>query len=42
LLKTLKKLEGDLKTDGAISSMNKFQTAAQWYMNNSDINTLKY
>jgi hypothetical protein len=42
LLKTLKQLERDLKTDGAISSMNKFQTAAQWYMNNSDIKTLKY
>lgn len=42
LLKTLKKLEGDLKTDGAISSMNRFQSAAQWYMNNSDVSTLKY
>jgi hypothetical protein len=42
LLKTLNKLEGDLKTDGAISSMNKFQTAAQRYMDNSDINNLKY
>jgi hypothetical protein len=42
LLKTLKKLEGDLNTDGAISSMNKFQDAAQWYMNNSDVSTLKY
>jgi hypothetical protein len=32
----------DLKKDGAISSMDKFQTAAQWYMNNSDVNSLKY
>jgi len=42
LLNTLKKLEGDLKTEGSISSMERFQTAAQWYMNNSDVNTLKY
>jgi hypothetical protein len=42
LLKTLKNLGRDLKTDGAISSMSKFQTAAQWYMNNSDVSTLKY
>ncbi|HEY5593050.1 MAG TPA: hypothetical protein VIK55_18800 [Paludibacter sp.] len=42
LLKTLKQLEKDLKTDGAISSMTKFQTATQWYMNNSDVSTLKF
>ena len=42
LLKTLKKLEADLNKDGAISSMEKFQAAAQWYMNNSDVSTLKH
>jgi hypothetical protein len=42
LLKTLSQMGIDLKKDGAISSMDKFQTAAQWYMNNSDVSTLKY
>jgi uncharacterized protein (TIGR02145 family) len=41
LLKTLKQVDADLKKEGAVSSMDKFQTAAQWYMNNSDVNVLK-
>jgi len=41
-LKTLQQLGADLKKDGPVSSMDKFQTASQWYMNNSDEGALKY
>lgn len=42
LQNTLQRLGNDLKKDGPASSMVKCQNAAQWYMNNSDINALKY
>jgi hypothetical protein len=42
LMKTLSKMESDLIKTGPISSLAQSQEAAQWYMKNSDENTLKY
>ena len=42
LLKTLSQMGSDLTETGPATSMPKFQTAAQWYMQNSDEGSLRY
>lgn len=42
LVNALKSMEADLIKDGPAASMGHCQKAAQWYMQNSDVSSLKY